>query len=126
MPAPGDECEVDRLDANLSEAGSIIGLACYRIFREAVDVEGSTPLGCSATVSSRPGRPTGWIELHLHESCPRMPGADRWINDVLITIWRAGAEKFWIRLCVTHRHTEPERGVELEVERFAAFCGVSR
>src|SRR6266568_791106 len=122
MPALGDECEVDVFNASSSSAGRIQGLICYRVQREAVDVERSTPLRCIATVSSRPGRPTGWIELHLHESCARMPGADRWIDDVLIAVGGAGAEKFWKRLCVTHRHTEPERGVKFEVEGLTTLC----
>src|SRR5438552_3237687 len=102
MPALRDECEVDVFNASFSSAGRIQELTCCRVLREAVDVERSTPLRCIATVSSRPWRPTGWIELHLHESCPRMPGADRWIDAVLIAVRRAGARKFWIRLCVTH------------------------
>src|SRR2546423_1629637 len=91
MSALSNECEVDIFKASFSSTGRIQYLTCYRVFREAVNVECSAPLGCIATVSSRPGCPTGWIELHLHESCSRMPGADRWIDDVLIAIWCAGA-----------------------------------
>ena len=98
MPALCHECEVDIFNASFSSAGRIQYLTCYRVFREAIDVEGSAPLRwiTTNTTSSLKWYPTGWIELHLHESCARMPGADRWIDDVLIAVRRAGAEKFWI------------------------------
>src|SRR5947209_4257179 len=126
MPTLGDESEVDVFLAtkNFTLTGRIQDLTCYRVIRQAVDVEGSAPLRWITTnaTSSLKWHPTGWIELHLHESCARMPGADRWIDDVLIAVWRAGAEKFWIRLCVTHRHTEPERGVEFKIEGLTPLC----
>ena len=130
MAALSDKSEVDVFlsTENFTLTGGIQGLTCYRVIRQAVDVEGSAPLRwiTTNTTSSLKWHPTGWIELHLHESCARMPGADRWIDDVLIAVRRAGAEKFWIRLGVTHRHTEPERGMEFEVEGLTALCRVSR
>jgi hypothetical protein len=41
------------------------------------------------------------------------------VENVCVAIRRTSGSKVWVGLSVTHGHTEPECGVELEVERSA-------
>ena len=125
----GDEGEVDRLDACDIETGSVIELPGDRVLRQAVDVERSAPFLRIAAGACWPGYPTRRIELHLHKGDARMVGADGGINDVAITVRRAGADLLGEGLGIAHRHAEPERWMQLEVERLVSRvcrCRISR
>src|SRR5258708_35449183 len=53
-----------------------------------------------------------------------MSGAERRINDILIAVRRTGAQLFGIGLYITHRHAEPEGGMEFKVNGFTGLGGI--
>src|SRR5690348_14971775 len=98
MSIPGDEREVDILQACLSSAGSVLLCPVDRILRQAVDVERGTPFCSVAAIPIRPRDPAGGIKLHLRESRTRVLAnkiARIWIGiikDVRIAVRGTGAD----------------------------------